>query len=330
MGWKGNLRTFSATMNRIDRESKRKQRELDKRYKLREKMEELAQAQYDVEVFENYIEQIQSLHKEGSELIDWIELKNEKAPSEPKLEYPQMIQAEFLFNTFKPNFLHKIFNMTESKKKSLLKNIETSKVIDEQTYEQNLINYRQTYQEWLEQVNLAERVLNKEEKALLEVIEEMNPFKEIHDLGTSLEIVFKENTLYIELNVHSQNIIPNKVKSLLKSGKLSVKDMTKSLYNELYQDYVCSAILRVAREIFAIIPIEEVIITAKDELLNKSIGQEELLPIVSVLISKHKFESLNLNLIDPSDSMTNFIHNMDFKKASGFKAVERIIFNKIK
>ncbi|PKN14311.1 MAG: hypothetical protein CVU67_06320, partial [Deltaproteobacteria bacterium HGW-Deltaproteobacteria-24] len=61
-----------------------------------------------------------------------------------------------------------------------------------------------------------------------------------------------------------------------------------------------------------------------------STGHEELLPIVSVLISKQKFESLNLNLIDSSDSMTNFIHNMDFKKASGFKAVERIIFNKIK
>lgn len=317
-------------MNRIDRESKRKQRELDKRYKLREKMEELAQAQYDVEVFENYIEQIQSLHKEGSELINWLKLKNEEAPLEPKLEYTKMIQAEFRFNTFKPNFLHKIFNMTESKKKSLLKNIETSKVIDEQAYEQSLINYRQTYQEWLEQVNLAERVLNKEEKALIEVIEEMNPFKEIHDLGTSLEIMFKENILYIELNVHSQNIIPNKVKSLLKSGKLSVKDMPKSLYNELYQDYVCSAILRVAREIFAILTIEEIIITAKDELLNKSTGHEELLPIVSVLISKQKFESLNLNLIDSSDSMTNFIHNMDFKKASGFKAVERIIFNKIK
>src|SRR5690606_36063498 len=128
-------------------------KELDKRYKAREKMEELAQAQYDVEVFENYIEQIQSLHKEGSELINWIELKNEEAPLEPKLEYPKMIQAEFRFNTFKPNFLHKIFNMTESKKKSLLKNIETSKVIDEQAYEQSLMNYRQTYQEWLEQIN---------------------------------------------------------------------------------------------------------------------------------------------------------------------------------
>lgn len=329
MGWRGNLRAFNATMNRIDRESKRKQRELDKRYKLREKMEELAQAKYDVEVFENYIEQIQSLHKEGSELINWLELKNEKAPLEPKLEYFEMANAESIFNNFKPNFLHKIFSMVESKKKSLLKNIEMSKIIDEQNYEQSLISYKQAYQEWLEQVTLAEKVLKKEEKALLEVIEEINPFKEICDLGTYLDIMFKESILYIELNVHSQNIIPNEVKSLLKSGKLSVKDMPKSTYNELYQDYICSAILRIAREIFAILGVDEVVITAKDELLNKSTGHEELLPILSVLISKHKFESLNLNLIDPSDSMMNFIHNIDFKKTSGFKSVERIIFNNI-
>ena len=35
-------------------------------------------------------------------------------------------------------------------------------------------------------------------------------------------------------------------------------------------------------------------------------------------------EKLNLDMIDPSDSMRNFIHNMNFKKTSGFTAVERV------
>ncbi|WP_419767138.1 hypothetical protein [Arcobacter sp.] len=324
MGWRGNLRTINSTLNKIDRESKRKQRELEKRHKNKQKIEELEQAKYDVEVYENYIEQIQSLHKEGSEKINWIALKNEQAPQEPKLIYTKQQEAESIFNNFKPNFFHKIFNRVEKKKQSLLKEIEKSKILDEQNYEQKKLTYKKEYTDWKEQIELATKVLNNEEKAFLDVIQELNPFEEINNLGTKLDFKLDKRYLYIDLNVHSQDIIPNESKYLLKSGKLSSKNLTKSLYHEIYQDYVCSAILRVAREVFALLPIDSVIITAEDELLNKSTGHKELLPIVSALISKEIFEDLNLNLIDTSDSMTNFIHNMDFKKTTGFKPVNKI------
>lgn len=35
-------------------------------------------------------------------------------------------------------------------------------------------------------------------------------------------------------------------------------------------------------------------------------------------------EKLNLDMIHPSDSMRNFIHNMNFKKTSGFSEVKRV------
>ncbi len=327
MGWKGNLRKLNSTLNKIDRESKRKYRELEKRQKERQKMEELEQAKYDVEVYENYIEQIQSLHKEGSEKIDWIALKNEQAPIEPLLEYTKKQEAEFIYNNFKPNFFHKIFKRVEKKKQSLLKKVEEAKNIDEQNYEQNKINFKKEFNEWKEQVELATKILNNQEEAFLDVIKQLNPFDEINNLGTKLEFKLNNNHLYIDLNVHSQNIIPTESRSLLKSGKLSLKNIPKSLYNEIYQDYVCSAILRVAREIFALLPINKIIISAEDELLNKSTGHTELLPILSVLIYRETFENLNLNLIDTSDSMINFVHNMDFKKTTGFKIIDKIILD---
>lgn len=327
MGWRGNLRTLNSTLNKMNRKSKHKERELVKRHKEREKMQELEQAKYDVDVYENYIEQIQSLHKEGSEKIDWIVLKNEKAPVEPLLKYIKKEAAEFILNNFRPNFFHKIFNRVEKKKQFLLNNIEKAKIIDEQNYEQNKINYKKEYTEWKNQVELAINILNNDEKSFLNVIQEINPFDEINNLGTKLEFKLNNNCLCIDLNVYSQNIIPTKSKNLLKSGKLSLKDIPKNQYNEIYQDYVCSAILRVAREIFALLPIDKVTITAEDELLNKSTGHKELLPIVSVLIFKETFETLNLDLIDTSDSMLNFVHNMDFKKTTGFKAIDKILLD---
>ena len=100
--------------------------------------------------------------------------------------------------------------------------------------------------------------------------------------------------------------------------------MNKGKFNELYQDYICSCVLRVARELFALLPIENVFVTAIGELLNKQSGHIEEQPILSVNIPKNSLDKLNLGLIDPSDSMRNFVHNMDFKKTTGFNAVTRL------
>lgn len=209
MGWKGNIRSFNASMKRIDRESKRRQKELDKRLKEREKMEVLEQAKYDVEVYENYIEQLQSLHKDGSNKIDWYELKNEEEPLEPSLTYPKKEEAEQNFENFKPNFFHKLFKLSESKKQSLFDNIEIAKRTDEYNYEQNQIHYQQEYNDWIEQITLADKIINNDEKAILQVIEDINPFLEISNLGSSVKFYFDRGYLNVDLNVHSENIIPN-------------------------------------------------------------------------------------------------------------------------
>jgi hypothetical protein len=100
--------------------------------------------------------------------------------------------------------------------------------------------------------------------------------------------------------------------------------MTKSNFYELYQDYVCGAVLRVARELFALLPIEMVLVTATGTLLNTQTGHMEEQPILSVAMPRKTLEKLNLDMIDPSDSMSNFIHRMKFMKTKGFAKVERI------
>lgn len=126
------------------------------------------------------------------------------------------------------------------------------------------------------------------------------------------------------IHIHGNDIVPSEVKGLLKSGKLSVKKMPKGQFNEIYQDYVCSCALRVANELFSAIPDNMVVVTAVDELLNTKTGHLEKFPILSACISRNTLKSLNMDTIDPSDSMSNFIHNMSFKKTTGFGAVSRV------
>ena len=114
----------------------------------------------------------------------------------------------------------------------------------------------------------------------------------------------------------------NKAKTLTKSNKVSIKPMPKNRFYEIYQDYVCGCSLRVARELFALLPIEMVTVNAVGSLLNKQTGHLEDTPILSVAIPRKTLDMLNFENLDPSDSLNNFVHNMDFKSGKGFGPVK--------
>jgi len=144
-------------------------------------------------------------------------------------------------------------------------------------------------------------------------------------LGSLLSFAITDSsTIEVVLRVNDDDAIPSEIKSQLKSGKLSAKKMPKAVFYELYQDYICSCSLRVARETFALLPVDMVIVNAIGKILNTKTGYIEEQPILSVAIPGQTLETLSLDTIDPSDSMGNFVHNMNFKKTSGFRAVEKI------
>jgi hypothetical protein len=131
----------------------------------------------------------------------------------------------------------------------------------------------------------------------------------------------------VEFDVYTNNIIPKEEKKLTKTGKLSIKQLTKTRYFELQQDYVCSCILRIARDLFALLPLNTVFIHAYDDQLNTVTGHEDRVLILSIKIDRETLNGLNFESIDCSDSMNNFPHHMMFRKTKGFDIVEKITTN---
>lgn len=323
MGWKGTVRSIGAAVRAAERDAKRRQRELEKQQKQYEKMQALEQAAYEVEVYENDIEIIQSIHKECSDQIDWEIISKSQAPKKPSNLKNGEKSARSTADNYKPGFIDKIFKKEEKKRMLYSDNIVSAIEEDKIEHKNNINNWDKELNDWKESVELAQLLLNGNEKAKIKAIEDLDPFSEIANLGSSLTISVDDNSL-VEATIHirGNDIVPSEVKSLLKSGKLSVKSMPKGKFNEIYQDYVCSCALRVANELFSAIPDDMVIVTAVDELLSSKTGHLEKSPILSICASRSTLESLNMNNIDPSDSMSNFIHNMTFKKTKGFDPVE--------
>lgn len=325
MGWKGAVRSFGAAIRESERAEKRKQRDLERQRKQYEKMQEQEQAAYEVDVYDNHIEIIQSIHKDCSPLIDWNLIAQSQQPIEPKKSCDRELQARQKLHIYKPNVIARILKRQDKIKAKLTKEIETAINTDENNYKTEITEWQQKVEEWRKNVELAKALLKGDSKTKLEIIKRLEPFSEISNLGSNISIVIFDNGLLeASIHVHGTEIVPADSKTLLKSGKLSTKKMPKGKYNEIYQDYVCSCILRVANELFSIIPDSLVIVTAVDELLDTKTGHLEVAPILSAAISRTTINKLNLDAIDPSDSMNNFIHNMSFKKTLGFEKVESI------
>lgn len=288
-------------------------------------MQELEQAAYEVEVYENHIKVIQSTHKECNSTIDWNEIASSKQPTEPQKSNHNEIKARELLDAYKPGFIDRLFKQEEKKRMILSQKIDEAIDVDEAHYKSIVSMWEKKTKEWEESVAIAKALLDGKAEAKIEAIENLQPFSEISNLGSSLSIsVCGNGILEATINIHGTEIVPSETKSLLKSGKLSVKHMPKGRFNEIYQDYVCSCVLRVGNELLSALPDNLVLVTAVDDLLNSRTGHLEKAPILSVAVSRSTMKSLNLEAIDPSDSMVNFKHNMSFKKTKGFDRVERI------
>ena len=172
----------------------------------------------------------------------------------------------------------------------------------------------------------AQSVLAGDIDSYFKVIEEVDPFDDLLEYGSGFEVGTDDpKMLEIEFQVKSDDIIPTEYPDMKASGEIVMKEFSKSAYYELVQDYVSSTMLRVARDTFALLPVQQVIIHAVDKVLNPATGNDEEVTIASVKIKRDALATLNFERIDPSDCLESFESNVKFKKTTGYAPVDRIL-----
>ena len=324
MGWKGNLRTLAAYSREREREAHRRASIAAKQYKAMLKQEDFENGQRAVQEYNDYLELISSTHKETSETLNWQDVLNEPEPTKPILADEHQRVAKNNLANYKPSFFDKLFGSSPKKIKKLETLVAIAKDKDKKVYEKELEQYNADCAEWSMYHEFAKGVLSSDTETYKKVIEDINPFSDIKEIGSGLHVVFEKNYAIVTLLANGITVIPDFTLTQTAAGKVSKKKRPVVKFNELYQDYICSCALRVAREIFSFIPIELVIIHVTSELVNSSTGHLEQQTILSVAMPKTTLDKLNFETIDPSDSMKNFKHNMKFSKTAGFSVVPNI------
>lgn len=325
MGWRGTVRTFGAIARQAERDSMKRARDKARHLATMEKLEAKEQAAAAVREHEDYVARLASIHRTCSPATDWQARASSRPPQKPNLCAEYESKARMQLDRYSPSLLARLFGQIEKQKEKLIDSIAKGKIADERLFSEQSAQYEQDLDDHLDETSFAERILKNEPEAMLEAVKLFEPLASIGLLGEHLAVnVPAPHVVAVELSVHGEEVVPRDRAKLLASGRASAKPMPKGEYYRLYQDHVCSAGLRVARELLALLPVDEIVVTAVDDLLDPASGHLKQAAILSFRAPRATMAQLNFDAIDPSDSMRNFLHRMDFSATSGFRPVESI------
>ena len=150
---------------------------------------------------------------------------------------------------------------------------------------------------------MASKVLSGDIDAYLQLIYEVNPLDDLLSYGGNFEFGTDDSR-----KIEAEFTIKCKTLSKAKS------QMSQNEYNDLLQDYVCSVCIRIARDMFALLPIAHTIVHA---VLDGEC-------IVSASFDRARLSKIKFGYIDPSDTLALFNHNMNFNKDTGFAPVQNL------
>jgi hypothetical protein len=318
------VRSSAAAYRRMERQQQRDAREAARQFKAQAKLDAIADAARAVNEYNNYISILKSVHKEATDQVSWEGILQDQQPPEPERKNDREADALFRQKIYKPSFFDKLFNKEAKKRITLKLVVEAARANDEKAYQEQLKQHEQDTRDFFHVQEIAKGVLDKQVESYKQAIAFFEPYSDIAELGTQVELSFQPEHVSIDLKINNKEVIPDYALSTTAAGKLSKKAMAASKSNDLYQDYVCSCVLRVARETLAYLPVNYVVVNAIGVLFDTRTGHEGAKPVLSVVITPDKLGALNLDTIDPSDSMKNFHHHMQFSKTNGFSPVERI------
>lgn len=324
MSWNGILRDLAranrqaarahaTAVRRVERDVAQRRRALlaeQQRYAV---YAEAQRAAHEVELFENYLELIVSAHREASTPWDWAAIARCEAP---RLTHEREAAAHHERNAYVPSLVDRALGKDKVRWAELEAAVMRAR-------QEDYAFHQQRFAEWEWHARIASGVNAGDLQAFQAVIEHLSPLEELEDLGTHIEFSSRA-PWYLEARVavRSADIVPKEEIKLSSAGKISKKAMASGKYWALYQDHVCSAAIRVARELFALLPIKVVFVHTSTETLNTATGHKENVPIVSVAFERERFLRLNFASLDASDAVTAFGGVMKFKKTAGFSPID--------
>lgn len=277
----------------------------------------------EAEEYANYVAMLTSVHTDCSEPWDWHTITTLPPPVEPVWQNPAETAARAALQAHAPGLLDKMFGGAKQQRAQLEAALQQGIAFDQQRYQAALHDYRSRLNQWNYQRNLAPGVLRLHPDACRTALWYVGAFDEIEGFGSRITLdAIEDRAATFSCLIEDQEIVPTEEVKLTAAGKLSTKELPAGKYWGLYQDHVASCAIRIAREAYAVTPVERVIVNVRTTRLDPGTGHMISPTVLAVHFTRAALTRLNFAALDPPEAIKKFPHRMKFKKTVGFDSIQ--------
>lgn len=244
------------------------------------------------EDYQNYLDQIRSFHLIGGPRMDWMEIRNRKAPYDPGKEIGSAEEA----------LMEKKPDATDAQ----LAQARREDCIEYRSYEELRMIHDALYDGKIE--------------TYLELITLMHPYDALIPWGMYLSCGTDPNGCFeVRCNMGEENLLPVVEQNFTPTGKLSKKKLTKTARMELWKEIAASVVLFIAKRTFELLPLGEMTVVLVNQ--NESGAAQVYL---RARVSRGEIMGKDPGHADLLATLDGFRNcTMKFQKTAGFQPIER-------
>lgn len=275
--------------------------------------------------FENYLALLTTVHIDCGPARDWKAIAMTAPPSEPvwvESESREAI-ARGALASYRPGFFEKLFGANIRIRAELEAAVHAARAADQDERGRALAAYRAVFEAWSTRTRLAQGVLGFDLNACHTALEQAGAFDELRGFGATVRLVAVEQARATLVHcIEDADVVPRREVVLSAGGSLGTRDIDVARRDALFKEHVCSCALRIAREVFAVLPVAAVHVRA--ELSRPDAGGVRL-PLASLLgvqFERSRFVGLNFDAIQPAAAIASVSHRTSVPGAGGPEVVE--------
>lgn len=334
MVWRQLVRSMAAGTRRAELAVQRRHRNSEKAKQQHEReiarfarrkarLQAAEQAADDVQRFELYLRAIVELHKDCIEEWDWQDIIYSPQPPAPILTTDKENAARAKLDTFKPGLLTRAFGNATRKVAELTQAVETARSADAREHGEILKRYQELVTTWDIERRIAKLVIAKDPSGFQEALAYVDALGDVNDFGSRASVTrVQPDQMVLRYAIVDRETIPSEEPKLSSPGRILSTTMSADRYWAVFHDHVCSAALRIARDVFNILPVQHVIVNVSRNYENSMSGHRVSENILAVRFWRRVLNQIDLQAIVPADIVKKFQHRMKFQKAVGFEQVE--------
>ena len=278
--------------------------------------------------YDRHMERVTSVHMSVNELVDWSAISIVADPPEPDPDHSKSKRAQQELDSYVPSLGDFLLFRSGNIRKNLESSLSRLKQLDRQANESRSKQWSDTCAHQTAMRALAKAVLAGEEKAWGYVIRHIDPMYSLAGIAESAHVHWQNPSIVeITLRLTSEDVVPETTLTFTKRGQVSEKAMAQRKRWEMYEDVICGAAIRAAREMFHALPFKAITVHCTTTGINRETGLDEEVTVLSIHYPRREFLSLGFERLDPSDSLKRFNHNKDFKRGEGFRPVPRVVIS---